>query len=118
MKAVILALSRYKIKVQKKFWGFNGIWTHHLSVNTHAMPYQLTYEVSLETGQVRVQFVPERYAWREWHDVYMINIIWASALQIKNTSESEPRSYEVITYKAVASNIIIITEKDLLTLFM
>ena len=30
-------------KVQKKFWGSNGIWTHDLR-DTGAMLYQLSYE--------------------------------------------------------------------------
>ena len=34
------------------------------------MLYQLSYEASLEAGQVRVQFIP--VIGREWHDVYMI----------------------------------------------
>ena len=60
-------------KAQKQFWGSNGIRTHALR-DTGAMLYQLSYEASLEAGQVRVQFIP--VIWREWHDVYMIKIIW------------------------------------------
>ena len=41
-------------KAQNKFWGSNGIQTHDLR-NTGAMLYQLSYEVSLEAGQVRVR---------------------------------------------------------------
>ena len=44
-------------KVQKTFWGSNGIRTHDLH-NTGAMLYQLSYEASPEAGQVRVQFIP------------------------------------------------------------
>ena len=36
-------------KAQKKFWGFNGIWTHDLR-DTGAMLYRLSYEAS--TGAV------------------------------------------------------------------
>ena len=35
---------------------------------------QLSYEVSLKAGQVRVQFI--RVIWREWHDVYLTSINW------------------------------------------
>ena len=58
---------------QKKFWGSNGIWAHDLH-DTSAMLYQLDYAALLEAGQVWVQFIP--LIWREWHDVYMIKIIW------------------------------------------
>ena len=57
----------------QKFWGSNGIRTHDLR-DTGVMPYQLSYEVLLEAGQVRVQFIP--VIWREWHDVCIIKIIW------------------------------------------
>ena len=43
-------------KTQKQFWGFNRIWTHDLR-DTGAMLYQLSYEASLEAGQVWVQFI-------------------------------------------------------------
>ena len=43
--------------VKKKFWGSNGIQTHDLR-DTSAMLYELSYEASLEAGQVRVQFIP------------------------------------------------------------
>ena len=43
-------------KAQKKFWGSNGIWTHDLR-DTGAMLYQLTYDASLEAGQVRVDLL-------------------------------------------------------------
>ena len=49
-------------KAQKKFWGSNGIPTHDLH-DTGAMLYQLSYEASLEAGQVWVQFIP--VIWRE-----------------------------------------------------
>ena len=49
-------------KAQKKFWGSNGILTHDLR-NTGVMLYQLSYEASLEAGQVWVQFMP--VIWRE-----------------------------------------------------
>ena len=60
-------------KAQKKFWGSNRIRTHDLR-DTGAMLYQLSYKASLEADQVQVQFVP--IIWREWHDVYVIKIIW------------------------------------------
>ena len=59
-------------KAQKKFQGSNGIRTHHLH-DIGAMLYWLSYEASLEAGQVLVQFIP--IIWREWHDVYMTKII-------------------------------------------
>ena len=68
-------------KALKKFWGFNGIRTHDLR-DTGAMLYQLSYEASLEAGQVQVQFIS--VVWREWHDVYAI------PLRIKNTGERDP----------------------------
>ena len=43
-------------KAQKQFWGSNGIRTRDLR-NTGAMLYRLSYEASLEAGQVRVQFI-------------------------------------------------------------
>ena len=56
------------------------------------MLYQLSYEALLEIGQVWVQFIP--VIWREWRDAYVITI--KSVLRnLKNTSESDPRSYEV-----------------------
>ena len=51
-------------KAQKEFWGSNGIQTHDLR-DTGAMLYRLSYEASLQAGQVRVQFIP--IIWREWH---------------------------------------------------
>ena len=57
-------------KAQKKFWGFNGIWTEDLR-DTGAMLYQLSYEASPEAGQVRVQFIPP-LMWREWNYVVII----------------------------------------------
>ena len=44
-------------KAQKQFRGSNGIRTHALR-DTSAMLYRLSYEVSLEAGQVQVQFIP------------------------------------------------------------
>ena len=46
----------YINKAQKKLWGSNRIRTHDLR-NTGVMLYQLHYEVSLEAGQVQVQFI-------------------------------------------------------------
>ena len=43
-------------KAQKKFWGSNGIRTHDLR-DPVAILYRLSYEVSREAGQVRVQFI-------------------------------------------------------------
>ena len=43
-----------QIKLRK---GPNGIRTHDLH-DTSMMLYQLSYEASLEAGQVRVQFIP------------------------------------------------------------
>ena len=43
-------------KAQKKFWGFNGIWTNDLH-NTGAMLYQLSYEACLGVGQEWVQYL-------------------------------------------------------------
>ena len=37
----------------ENFWGSNGIQTHDLR-DTGTMLYQLSYEASLEAGQVRV----------------------------------------------------------------
>ena len=42
-------------KAWKTFWGSSGIRTHDLC-DTGAMLYQLSYEASLEAGQVRVHF--------------------------------------------------------------
>ena len=78
-------------KAQKKFWGFNGIWTHDLR-DTGAMLYRLSYEASLEAGQVRVQFIP--VIWREWGNVHTIWIIIIYELWIKNRSENDLCSCE------------------------
>ena len=43
-------------KAQKKIWGSNGIQTHDLR-RTCVMLHQLSYEASLEAGQVRVLFI-------------------------------------------------------------
>ena len=78
-------------KAPQKIWGSNGIRTHDFR-NTRAMLYQLSSEALLEAGQVQIQFIP--VIWREWHDVCMKKD-HMSALQIRNTSESDPRSYKV-----------------------
>ena len=65
------------------------------------MLYQVSYEVPLEAGQVQVQFIPVNMKRMTWcvYDKDHNNIM--SALWIKNTSESDTRSYEVtlISYK-------------------
>ena len=66
-----------QIKPREKFWGSNGIQTHNRR-DTGVMLYQLSYEASLEAGQVPVQFIP--VIWRVWHDVYIIKIIWAARI--------------------------------------
>ena len=43
--------------MQKKIWGSNGIRTHDF-YDTGAMLDQLSYEVSLEAGEVQVEFIP------------------------------------------------------------
>ena len=61
-----------------------------------AMLYQLSYEASLEAGQVRVQFFPViRVRWCSY--MYDINHIYE--LQIKDRSESDLRSCEA-TFKS------------------
>ena len=45
-------------KAKKKFWGFNGIWTHDLH-DTGGTSYQLSYEGLLVVGQVWVQFASQ-----------------------------------------------------------
>ena len=56
------------------------------------MLYQLRFEASLEAGQVWIQFIPiiwRRMTWCVYDKDHM------SALWMKNTSESDPHSYEV-----------------------
>ena len=50
--AVVKQLNQLQ-KKPEKFWGSNGIQTHDLR-DTGAMLYQLSHEVLLEAGQVRV----------------------------------------------------------------
>ena len=66
-------LKQFQINPRKNSRDSNGIRTRDLC-DTDAMLYQLSYEASLEAVQVRVQIIP--IIWREWHDVYMIKIIW------------------------------------------
>ena len=54
--AVVKQLNQLQ-KKPEKFWGSNGIQTHDLR-DTGAMLYQLSHEVLLKAGQVRVQFIP------------------------------------------------------------
>ena len=67
-------------EAQKEIWGSNGIRTHDLR-DTGAMLYQLSYEASLEAGQVRVQFtcIPIITVWRVW---CLIFIMYTSQLII------------------------------------
>ena len=80
-----------QIKLRKKFGRSNGIQTHDLP-DTGAMLYHLSYESSPEAGQVRVQFIPAMKRMRTW---FVDDKDHTSALRLKNTSESDPRSYEV-----------------------
>ena len=64
---VILAVTN---KAQKKFWGSKGIRTHDIR-DIGAMLYQLSYEDSLEAGQVQVQFIPVL-----WLEVNEAMCIW------------------------------------------
>ena len=52
---------------------------------------QLSYEASLEAGQVRVQFIPVMKRMTCVYDKDYMSALW-----IKNTSESDPHSYEVL----------------------
>ena len=97
--AVMKQLKQLQRKPRKKLWGFNRIQTHD-PCNTSAMLYQLSYEVSLDAGQV-IPLIMQG----EWNDVCMIDHM--SVLWIKNTSDSDPRSYEAtkaVTKKAHKKN--------------
>ena len=75
---------------QRNFWGFNGIRTPDLQ-DTGVMLYQII-------GQEWVQFTPVTVY--EERCIYSYDINHIYTLQIKNTSESDPRGYEAT--KAVA----------------
>ena len=88
---VVKQLQQLQRKPRKTFWGFNRILIHGLH-DTSAMLYQLIDgAASLESGQVRVQFIP--VIWREWGDVH-INHIYEQ--WIKNRSESDLCSCEAV----------------------
>ena len=82
-------------RAQKK--GFNGTQTHDL-LDTGAMLYQLSYEALYNWKQVKSKF--NLYLFYEESEMMCIYDIthtctaYMYELQIKNTSESDPHSYE------------------------
>ena len=70
-----------------KLWDFNRIQTHDLH-NTGVMLYQLSYEASLEADLSSAHSIYTRYMKRMTWCVFDKD--HACALQVKNTSESDP----------------------------
>ena len=79
---------------RKKFWGSKRIRTHDLC-DIGGMLYQLSYEALLETCQWVISIL---------YPLYMKGLKWCEydlnhkySLQIQNTYESDPHSYEATT---------------------
>ena len=68
-------------KAQKKFWGSKGIQTHDLC-DTSAMLYQLSYEASLEAGQVRVQLIPRGHGFKSHWSLRIVSGLHLKLLKL------------------------------------